>query len=122
MLELEHALLSTSKQFVPELKHKHKSVEQTPMQRETEEIKLRATGLPVKPSVHLQQTESQRTESITLHQLVVLIPPKEFRQIVELHRQQMQLRVVVKQIHVDQRAQATAVERIELTVLHQLVV
>jgi hypothetical protein len=118
MLELEHALLSISKLFVPELRHKLKSAEQILMQREIEETKRKATDLPVRHSAHLLQTESQQTELIILHQLVVSTRQSVFKQIVEPHRHQMPQLVVDKLIHVDQQVLTIDEALTEQTVQH----
>jgi hypothetical protein len=107
---------STSRLFVPALKHRVKSAEQILMQREIEETKRKVTDLPVKLNAHLRQIESQQTESIILHQLVESILQKGFRQIGEPHRQQTQQPVVVKQIHADQQVLTTEEVPTEQTV------
>jgi hypothetical protein len=108
-------LLSISKLFVQELKHKRKLAEQIQMPQEIEEIKLRATDLPVRHSARLLQTENQQTELIIPHQLVVSTRQSVFKQIVEPHKHQMLQLVVDKQIHVDQLAQMTDVALTRLT-------
>jgi hypothetical protein len=60
-----------NKLFVQVLKHKLKSVEQIQMRQEHVETRRSQTGLRHRLNARLLQTESQQTELITPHQLVV---------------------------------------------------